>query len=94
MPRRTLRSVVIALSVGAICTVLRIDSAPTPRSAVLVGYGSSVQAAPGATNAPGAASPPTTPTFSIAGKVPACSQERRSLSCSRLPTPEQAGDHG
>jgi hypothetical protein len=70
MPRRTLRSVVIALSVGAICTVLWIDSAPTPRSAVLVGYGSSVQTAPGATKAPGAAVRHSTPsTFSIAGKV-------------------------
>jgi hypothetical protein len=70
MPRWTLRSVVIALSVGATCTVLRINSAPTPRSVVLVGYGSSVQAAPGATRAPGAAVPrTTTPTFTIAGKV-------------------------
>jgi len=70
MPRRTLQSALIALSVGAICTVLWTDSAPKTKSVVLVGYGSSLEPAPGAANAPGAAIPrTTTPTFSITGKV-------------------------
>ncbi|MGO9196514.1 MAG: hypothetical protein ACLQK4_05240 [Acidimicrobiales bacterium] len=69
MPRRTLRSAVTVLSVGAICTVLWTDSAPSPQSVVLVGYGSSQESAPGAANAPGAASRRATPTFSIAGKM-------------------------
>jgi hypothetical protein len=70
MPRRTQRAAVIALLVGAICTAGWIDSAASPWSLVLVGYGSSAERAPGAANAPGAPSPRTiTPTFSIAGKV-------------------------
>ena len=60
MPRVTLWWAAIALWVGAICTVVWIDAAPTPRSGVLVGYGES---APGAANAPGAASHPITARF-------------------------------
>jgi hypothetical protein len=66
MPRATLSWAAIALWVGAICTVVWIDAAPTPRSGVLVGYGES---APGAANAPGAASFPITARFSITGSV-------------------------
>jgi hypothetical protein len=75
MPNWTPRSVALALSaamglsVGVIGTVLCFDSAPNPGSAIVAGYGPSLESAPGAANAPGAAGPRTTTTFSIAGRV-------------------------
>jgi hypothetical protein len=69
MPRRSLRYAVIALLVGAICTVPWIDSAATPRTVVLAGYGTSLQPALGAANAPSAEGRRTSGSFSIAGNV-------------------------
>ena len=80
MPRRTLRSVAYRLSVATLHGSW-IDSAPTSQSAVLVGYGSSLQTAPGATNAPGAASGRPPPDSPSPATPEASSQEGRSPSC-------------